>query len=160
MRLKRHESTPSPDFVERFLEEFQNRQRSELLRQSSLSLLWERLQMRFGSWLSPRAAFACAAIVAAAVLAWLLVPAGGGGAGAQIAGQESAAAAKKEPFIVDGVRIMMEVEAQPEIEPAEIAGHLSDDVDDDLIVVPTSNSKGIAVPVKLFLEAVEQAERR
>ncbi len=161
MRLKRHESSPSPDFVERFLEDFQRRQRAELLQKSSLSLLWERLQMRFGALLSPRAAYAYAAIAAAAVLAWMLLPAGGQArAGGNLAGHESAAAAKKEPFIVDGVRIMLEVEAQPDIEPAELADHLSDDAEEDLIVVPTSQSKGIAVPVKLLLEAVEQANGR
>jgi hypothetical protein len=42
IRLKRYE-TPGEDFVEDFVTQFHQRQRSEMLRQSARGLLWERL---------------------------------------------------------------------------------------------------------------------
>ena len=43
LRLKRYEQPPE-GFAEEFLEKFQRRQRSEIIRRSSLSILWERTQ--------------------------------------------------------------------------------------------------------------------
>lgn len=43
LRLKRHEQPPE-GFAEEFLEKFQRRQRTELVRRSALSILWERSQ--------------------------------------------------------------------------------------------------------------------
>lgn len=47
LRLKRHEHPPD-GYEDRFLAEFQQRQRAELLKRSSLSLLWERFNTYLG----------------------------------------------------------------------------------------------------------------
>jgi hypothetical protein len=47
IRLKRYES-PCDEYYRKFLEEFKERQRSEMLRQSARGLLLERLSMWFG----------------------------------------------------------------------------------------------------------------
>ena len=70
--LKRHESPPE-GYFEDFLEEFQSRQRSELLQQSSLGLFKERLGTWFrelGSVKWVAGAGAAYAGVMAAVLLW------------------------------------------------------------------------------------------
>lgn len=68
LRLKRYE-TPGDDFVEDFVTQFRERQRSELLRQSARGLLWERVNTFFSDLVSPKwstaAATACVAVVAA-----------------------------------------------------------------------------------------------
>lgn len=65
LRLKRYEH-PTPDYFERFLDEFHQRQRAELLRQPTWSLLWERLVNAFPEFHVPRVAYA--GVAAAAVI--------------------------------------------------------------------------------------------
>jgi len=72
IRLKRYE-TPGEAYFENFFEEFKDRQRSELLRQSSCSLLAERVSMWFDEingrrWLAPAGSAAAAAIGAGVFL--------------------------------------------------------------------------------------------
>lgn len=51
IRLKRFE-TPAEDFVEDFIAQFHERQRSELLRQSARGLLWDRVSTYFEDFVS------------------------------------------------------------------------------------------------------------
>ena len=81
LQLKRHEH-PSPDYFERFLDEFHERQRAELLRQPTAVLLWERLVNAFPNFHVPRLAYAgvgLAAVVLSTVI--LLNQQDGGDAG-------------------------------------------------------------------------------
>jgi len=66
IRLKKYE-TPGDEYFESFLEDFKDRQRSELLRQSARGLLLERVSMWFDEvsgprWLVPVGASAAAAL--------------------------------------------------------------------------------------------------
>jgi hypothetical protein len=65
LRLKRYEH-PTPDYFERFVDEFQQRQRAELLRRSTRSLVWERITGLLSDFHVPR--YAYAGVAAAAVL--------------------------------------------------------------------------------------------
>jgi hypothetical protein len=62
IRLKRFE-TPGEDFVEDFVSQFRERQRSELLRQSARGLLWERMNTYLEHLLAPK--WATAGVTAA-----------------------------------------------------------------------------------------------
>lgn len=72
LRLKRYEH-PSPDYFERFLDEFHHRQRAELLRQPTWSLLWERFLNAFPEFHVPRSAYAGVAVAAVVLSALILV---------------------------------------------------------------------------------------
>jgi hypothetical protein len=72
LRLKRYEH-PSPDYFERFLDEFHQRQRAELLRQTTWSLLWERLVNAFPEFHVPRLAYAGVGAAAVILSAMILV---------------------------------------------------------------------------------------
>ncbi|MEX1044717.1 MAG: hypothetical protein WEC73_01195 [Chthoniobacterales bacterium] len=65
LRLKRYEH-PTPDYFERFVDEFHRHQRTELLRRSTFSLLWERLVDVVPDFQVPRLAYA--GVAAAAVI--------------------------------------------------------------------------------------------
>lgn len=73
LRLKRHELPPE-GFAEEFLEKFQRRQRSELVRRSTLSIVAERV----GAWLDglrrPAVIWGAVAAYAAVMLTLWLVP--------------------------------------------------------------------------------------
>lgn len=69
LRLKQYE-TPGDDFVEDFVTQFRERQRSELLRQSARGLLWERVNTFFSDVISPKWATATATAAFAIVAAW------------------------------------------------------------------------------------------
>lgn len=76
LRLKRYEQ-PGDDYFERFLDEFSQRQRAELLRRSSRQVLMDRLstvwwENGLGRWTAAAAAAACVAVVT-----WLAWPGGG-----------------------------------------------------------------------------------
>lgn len=72
LQLKRYEH-PSPDFFERFLDEFHERQRAEVLRQSSLGLVWERVCNLFADFRVPRLAYASVAAAAVVLSAAILL---------------------------------------------------------------------------------------
>ena len=72
LRLKRYEH-PTPDYFERFLDEFHERQRAELLRQPTWSLLWERVSGVFSDFAVPRLAYAGVAAAAGVLSAIILV---------------------------------------------------------------------------------------
>lgn len=70
LRLKRYEH-PTPDYFERFLDKFHERQRADLLKQPSLASLWERIVSAFPDFHVPRLAYAgvaAAAVVFSAVI--------------------------------------------------------------------------------------------
>jgi hypothetical protein len=72
LRLKRYEH-PTPDYFERFLDQFHERQRAELLRQPTWSLLWERMTDAFTGFHVPRLAYAGVAAAAVVLSAFILV---------------------------------------------------------------------------------------
>lgn len=78
LRLKRYEN-PGDDFVEDFVTQFRERQRSELLRQSARGLLWERVNTFFSDLISPKWATASATAAFAIVAAWGTLGMMGGG---------------------------------------------------------------------------------
>jgi hypothetical protein len=70
LRLKRYEA-PTSDYFERFLDQFNERQRAELLRQPTWSLVWERFVGVFPDFHVPRLAYAgvaAAAVILSAVI--------------------------------------------------------------------------------------------
>ncbi|HYF37975.1 MAG TPA: hypothetical protein VD994_21915 [Prosthecobacter sp.] len=69
IRLKRFE-TPGEDFVEDFVNQFRERQRSELLRQSARGLLWERVNTYFEHLVAPKWAMAGATAVLCFLGTW------------------------------------------------------------------------------------------
>lgn len=73
LRLKRYEHPPE-GYFDRFLEEFQERQRTELIRRPILSILWERICSFVPDFEVPRLAYA--AVAACAVLGAVAVVGG------------------------------------------------------------------------------------
>jgi hypothetical protein len=72
LRLKRYEH-PTPDYFERFLDEFQERQRAELLRQPTWKLLWERVLNAFPDFHVPRMAYAGVGVAAVVLSTFIMV---------------------------------------------------------------------------------------
>ena len=72
LRLKRYEH-PTPDYFERFIDQFHERQRAELLRQPTFALLWERIVNAFPEFHVPRLAYAAAVVAAVALSAGILM---------------------------------------------------------------------------------------
>jgi hypothetical protein len=89
LRLKRYEH-PTPDYFERFMDDFHQRQRAELLRQPTFKLLWERLANAFPEFHVPRLAYAAVAAAAVALSAAIL-------ATQQDAGSQGTALALNDP---------------------------------------------------------------
>ncbi len=71
LRLKRYEH-PSPDYFERFIDQLHERQRTDLLKQPTLGLLWERVVHAFPDFHVPRLAYAGVAVAAVALSAVIL----------------------------------------------------------------------------------------
>lgn len=67
LRLKRHESPPDGYFDD-FLSEFHQRQRQEILKGGSLSLLWERIQTWVDGMRRPAVAWSLAGVYAVTIL--------------------------------------------------------------------------------------------
>lgn len=152
LRLKRHESTPSPDFVERFLEDFQYRQRAELLKQSSIALFFERAGTYFSDLFAPKWAMAGAAVVVVGIVAWFALPSGGAN---QTAAGSDKAQKKQEPFLVESVRIMT-IELQSDIDKIQLVKEMEKVHGGQIVIVPTGDATGIAVPAGVFIEAYAQ----
>jgi hypothetical protein len=70
LRLKRFEQ-PSPEYFERFLEDFKERQRSQLLREPAWRIAWDRMCAFFGEQMPARVGYGLAstAVLAAAAIA-------------------------------------------------------------------------------------------
>lgn len=73
LRLKRYEQPPE-GFAEEFLEKFQRRQRSEIVRRSTLSIFWERFQAWFDGLRRPAVIWSAAGAYAALMLTLWLLP--------------------------------------------------------------------------------------
>ena len=73
LRLKRHEQPPE-GFAQEFLEKFQKRQRTELVRRSALSILAERMQAWIEGLRRPLVLWGAAAAYAAVMLTLWLLP--------------------------------------------------------------------------------------
>ncbi|OYW31177.1 MAG: hypothetical protein B7Z47_01835 [Chthoniobacter sp. 12-60-6] len=71
IRLKRFEQ-PEEGFTENFLQQFHQRQRAELLKQSSVELLLERVTTWWNHLLPPKWSLATAAVAVCAVGVWML----------------------------------------------------------------------------------------
>lgn len=72
LRLKRYEH-PTPDYFERFLDQFHERQRAELLRQPTWRLLWERVLNAFPDFHVPRLAYAGVGVAAVVLSTFIMV---------------------------------------------------------------------------------------
>lgn len=72
LRLKRYEH-PTPDYFERFLDQFHERQRADLLRQPAWKLMWERVVNAFPEFHVPRLAYATVAAAAVVLSTAILV---------------------------------------------------------------------------------------
>jgi len=71
LRLKRYEM-PSPDYFERFIDEFHRRQRAELISRPTLSILFERVVNAFPDFHVPRLAYAAVGVAAVMLSAVIL----------------------------------------------------------------------------------------
>ncbi len=71
IRLKRFEQ-PEEGFTENFLHQFHQRQRAEMLQQSSLELFWERVTTWWNNLLVPKWGMVAAAASVCAMSLWLL----------------------------------------------------------------------------------------
>lgn len=72
LRLKRYEH-PSPDYFERFMDDFHKRQRAELLRQPAIAVFWERIVDVLSGFQVPRLAYAGVAAAAVVLSTAILV---------------------------------------------------------------------------------------
>ena len=71
IRLKRFEK-PEEGFTENFLQQFHQRQRAEMLKQSSVELFWERATTWWDNLLVPKWGMVAAAVSVCAMSLWLL----------------------------------------------------------------------------------------
>jgi hypothetical protein len=88
LRLKRHE-LPPPGYFEDFLQEFQDRQRAEVIRRPLWEIAWDRIASVAPSFQVPRMAYAAIAAVAVAASAMIIVHPGAPGPGATLAANRS-----------------------------------------------------------------------
>jgi len=72
LRLKRHEQPP-PGYFEDFLQEFQSRQRTELIRRPLWEIVWDRVASVAPSFQVPRLAYATIGALAVAASAMIIV---------------------------------------------------------------------------------------
>lgn len=75
IRLKKFEQ-PGEGFTEEFLLQFHQRQRAELLKKSSISLLWERTITWWDNVTAPKWSLATAAVAVCALSLWMFTQSG------------------------------------------------------------------------------------
>ena len=88
LRLKRHE-LPPPGYFEDFLQEFQTRQRAELIRRPLWEIAWDRIASFAPSFQVPRLAYASIAALAVAASAMIIVHPGAPGSNGTLAANRS-----------------------------------------------------------------------
>ena len=88
LRLKRHE-LPHPGYFEDFLQEFQARQRAELIRRPLWEIAWDRMVSLAPSFQVPRMAYAAIVALAVAASAMIIVRPGISGSSGTLAANRS-----------------------------------------------------------------------
>ena len=132
IRLKRFE-TPGEDFVEDFVSQFRERQRSEMLRQSARGLLWERVTTYFEHLISPKWATAGATAAVCLLGSWggmSLMGGGHSGGMPQVASTEVSSLVQPKPSLaVDSVLIKEAASSQHpvQIENILLSRHFEND---------------------------------
>lgn len=71
LRLKRYEKPPA-GYEERFLQEFQQRQRAEIVHRPLLEIAWDRIGSLFPEFRVPAYAYGVIGLFAVAISAWIL----------------------------------------------------------------------------------------
>lgn len=159
IRLKRFEA-PKEDFVEDFLAKFHEHQRSEMLRQSSLSLLWERMTTYFDDLIAPRMVLVPAALCVGLLAIWGAMNIRSGDSidvtGSLASSQSMPAVMSKQPaFDVDS-QLIREVENNRvlEIEGILLSRHFETDHTLQPDLVDVVSVSGSATPVSAELQPV------
>ena len=88
LRLKRYEQ-PRPGYFEDFLQEFQDRQRAELIRRPLWEIAWDRIVSLAPTFQVPRMAYATIVALAVAASALIIVHPGAPGASGTLAANRS-----------------------------------------------------------------------
>ncbi|TDU66510.1 hypothetical protein EI77_03605 [Prosthecobacter fusiformis] len=155
LRLKQYE-TPGDDFVEDFLAQFRERQRSEIMRLSARDLLWERVNTFFSDLVSPKWATAGATAAFAVVAAWGTLNIVGNttsnGSNFNLASADSVPSIlqKKPAFALDLESDLIK-KAMPQDEVLEISGILlSQHFEDDGLAAMTTTSGLTPVSAELL----------
>ena len=166
--LKKHEMPPS-EFVDDFLASFREKQRVELMKRSVWSLARERVEMFFDDLFVPKWAVAMGLVAIAALMAWVAMPDRSGSATAAVDNSGAVPVSngeqdsfvvrphKGEPFEINGVRIMIEVENHLDIQQQDLAEQMSKGQGADVVIIPTGGGMGIAVPADKYRSAYDQA---
>jgi hypothetical protein len=131
LRMRRNQ-TPSDEFVEIFLADFKERQRSEMLKQSARGLLWERWTTYWENRAAPKWALAGVAAALALGFGWVLMPkAVEGPGGVEVVASESGLSSdiQADPnaaFGTEAILIMgMDPEGTVEEAPMLLSRHFS-----------------------------------
>jgi hypothetical protein len=98
IRLKRFEQ-PEEGFTANFLQQFHQRQRAEMLKQSSLELLWERTTTWWNNLLIPKWGMAAAAVAVCTMGVWVFSQVGNHSAPALTSVPAAAPTFPEKPFI-------------------------------------------------------------
>jgi len=159
IRLKRFEA-PKEDFVDDFLAKFHERQRSEMLRQSSLSLLWERVTTYLDDLVAPRMVLVPAAACVGLLAIWGAMNIGSGttadAPSTLVSSQAMPSIMAKQPaFSVDS-QLIREVEhvRALEIEGILLSRHFETDAKLQPEMVDVVSVSGPATPVSAKLQPV------
>jgi hypothetical protein len=159
IRLKKFE-TPKEDFVEDFLAKFHERQRSEMLRQSSLSLLWERVTTYFDDLVTPKLVLVPAVACVGLLAIWGAMNLGssptGNNAETLVSTQTlPSVMPQQKPFMVDS-QLIREVENDRalEIEGILLSRHFETDNMTQPEIVDVVSVSGSLSPVSAELQPV------
>ncbi len=162
IRLKRYE-TPGEDFVEDFLTQFHQRQRSELLRQSARGLLWERVTTFWDNLVSPRWTTAMVTACVAVVAAWgTMSMSGAGRAGIAhetfASSQSMPSALSAQPALAVESELIREVEQgrQLEIEGILLSRHFNSDEIQGSENTQLVGVSGAAMPISAELQPLSE----
>ncbi len=164
LRLKQYE-TPGDDFVESFVTQLHQRQRSEMLRQSARGLLWERVNTFFSDLVSPKWVTAGATAAFAVFAAWGTL--GLVGSGSRTGPDFTLASAEALPALLQtqpsfAVESELIKEAKLQDEPLEIEGiFLSHHFGGDELAatMPSSLTPGELTPISAELLPISEFGR-
>jgi hypothetical protein len=164
IRLKRFEA-PKEDFVEDFIAKFHERQRSEMLRQSSLSLVWERVTTYFDHLAAPKWVLAPAVACVGLLAIWGAMNLGSHGDQNSAVNLVSthpmpAVMPQQPPFLVDS-QLIREVENDRalEIEGILLSRHFETDSTLQPEILDVVSVSGSVSPVSAELQPVATFNR-